>query len=100
MFGLRDGDIKFILETVKKYNDIEAVGIYGSRANGNYKHNSDIDIVLYGEKITLYTLSELTELLEEHSPYPYFVDIKVYNNIQDGIFKDEIDDNVKIIYTK
>jgi predicted nucleotidyltransferase len=35
-----------------KYNAIEKVIIYGSRAKGNYKTGSDIDLTLIGENIT------------------------------------------------
>ncbi len=100
MFGLENSDIDFIVKTCKNFDTIQAVGIYGSRARGDYKHNSDIDIVLYGEKIDLYALSELTYVLEEQSPYPYFVDIKMYKDLSDGIFKEEIDKDVIIIYNK
>lgn len=97
MFGLLNSDIEFIINTVNKFECIKKIGIYGSRARGDYLDTSDIDIVLYGS-IDLYTLSEVTDILENKSPYPYFVDVTSYDLIKDGLFKQEVDKDVRIIY--
>ena len=48
--GLSDKELRTIKQVLINYaTKIEKVGILGSRANGQYKHYSDIDIVLYGE---------------------------------------------------
>ncbi|MEW4901747.1 nucleotidyltransferase domain-containing protein [Clostridium tetani] len=47
--------------------------MFGSRAKGNYKPGSDIDIAIYGENINLDILSKLNSILEEKSPMPYFL---------------------------
>jgi predicted nucleotidyltransferase len=50
-FGLRPTDVKKIINTLVNYQEIEKVLVYGSRAKGNYKNNSDIDLTLIGEKL-------------------------------------------------
>ncbi len=99
MFGLKNSDIEFIKNTARKFIDIDAIGIYGSRAREDFKQNSDIDIIVYGD-ISLINLSELMDILEEQSPYPFFVDVKCYNKLEDSLFKDEVDRDVKIIYKR
>ena len=46
-FGLSNEIYNKIINIVKKYN--YAFKIFGSRARGDYKYNSDIDIAVYGQ---------------------------------------------------
>ncbi len=51
-FGLRKDIIENLKKIFEKYVEVERVCIFGSRAKGTYKETSDIDIVMYGEKLT------------------------------------------------
>lgn len=59
MYGLLERDLKYILEAVRKYPEIEKVIIFGSRAMGNYKPGSDIDIALKGQNVNRTTVIRL-----------------------------------------
>ena len=48
MFGLMESDIRYIKVALGKFGDIESGIIFGSRAMGNYKRGSDIDIAITG----------------------------------------------------
>lgn len=98
MFGLKNKDIEFIINVVQKYPEIKAVGIFGSRAMECYRGTSDIDIVLYGETIDFDIINEVEEVLENQSPYPFYVDVKHYESIRDNVFINEVNKSVKIIY--
>ncbi|MCF6092539.1 nucleotidyltransferase domain-containing protein [Microaerobacter geothermalis] len=74
-FGLSDQDINDIVQAISRFDEIEKAVIFGSRAKGNYKRGSDIDIAIYGEKINIHTLSKLHALLEDESNMPYFFDV-------------------------
>lgn len=52
MFGLDDYVIKDIVSIISKYNEIDKACIFGSRARGNYKPTSDIDIAIFCESIS------------------------------------------------
>ncbi|HHX60200.1 MAG TPA: nucleotidyltransferase domain-containing protein [Epulopiscium sp.] len=91
MYGLLDRDLKFILEAIGKHAEIEEVIIFGSRAMGNYKKGSDIDLALKGEKVSGKVVRRLSDDLEEEYPLPYFFDIVSYNDIADEAFKNHID---------
>jgi len=51
-FGLRAATIEKICTYWAKHQRIEKAVIYGSRAKGNYKPGSDIDLTLYGQNLT------------------------------------------------
>ncbi|MBB6495997.1 nucleotidyltransferase domain-containing protein [Methanococcus maripaludis] len=47
-FGIDDLKLKSIVEVIKKYS-VEKAVIFGSRARGDYKNTSDIDIAIYSK---------------------------------------------------
>ena len=51
-FGLDEKVIEDIIEILKKYEEVESAKIFGSRARGDYRKASDIDIALFGENLT------------------------------------------------
>lgn len=51
-FGLKEKVIEDIINILKKYPEVERAVIFGSRARGNYRKGSDIDITLFGDKLT------------------------------------------------
>ena len=47
--GLSENQLKIICRTLIPFIDnIESISLFGSRATGLYKPNSDIDMVIYG----------------------------------------------------
>ncbi len=100
MYGLPERDIKMILEAVQKYEEIQKVLIFGSRAMGNYKKASDIDLALLGENISRKTILRLHDELNEEYPIPYFFDILNYSEISNQELKTHIDTEGKLLYTK
>lgn len=81
-FGLEKETITSIHSVFCQYPDLEQVILYGSRAKGNYKRGSDIDISLKGNKLTFSDLlkieGELDDLL-----LPYKIDISLFRQIKD-----------------
>jgi len=51
-FGLKEKNIEDIINILKKYEEVESARIFGSRARGDYKKASDIDMALFGDKLT------------------------------------------------
>lgn len=100
MFGLRESDIAFIIDFAQKHDVIEAIGIFGSRAAGTYGPGSDVDIVLYGERIDIALLQEAEDVLEHQSPFPFYVDIVHWDQVQDPVFRAQIQKHVQMIYRK
>jgi predicted nucleotidyltransferase len=91
MFGLSEKDIDYIKQAVKKFDEIDKAIIFGSRALGNYKKGSDVDIAIVGKKVSKNTITQLSEYLNEIYPLPYFFDIVNYNEISNKELKKHID---------
>ena len=93
-------DLKYILKAVNKYSEIEEVIIFGSRAMGNYKKGSDVDIALKGEYVNRKIVCRLSDDLNEEYPLPYFFDVVNYNDISNEELKKHIDNAGKIVYKR
>jgi uncharacterized protein len=70
--------------------------VFGSRAKGNYKAGSDIDIALYGE-ISFEQLMEITIDIKELE-LPWLTDIVAYSQVTDQGFKKHIETYGKEFY--
>lgn len=91
MFGLLDKDLDYINQAIKSFTEIEKAKVFGSRAIGNYKKGSDVDIAIYGENVTEKTIAQLSDLLNEIYPIPYFFDVIHYENITNQKLIEHID---------
>lgn len=93
--GLSEKHFQLIVETLKQ-TDIDRAVVFGSRAKGNWRENSDIDIAVFGEGVNVCSLvAQLDEL-----PMPYKFDIVDYNSINSCALREHIDRVGIEIYTK
>ncbi|HLP56530.1 MAG TPA: nucleotidyltransferase domain-containing protein [Fluviicola sp.] len=79
-FGLSAENIDKIRSVFAEYPEVEKVIIYGSRAKGNYRHNSDIDLTLIGEQLNLDIQFRIDESLD-NLLLPYTIDLSVFSQI-------------------
>ncbi|MTH54950.1 nucleotidyltransferase domain-containing protein [Bacillus mangrovi] len=100
MYGLIQKDFEYINEALSQFEDIEKAAIFGSRAQGNYKKGSDVDLVVYGDRISSKTIYKLDDLLNEEFPLPYFFDVVHFEQIQNENLQSHIKEVGKIIYSK
>ncbi|OFY67287.1 MAG: hypothetical protein A3H98_02195 [Bacteroidetes bacterium RIFCSPLOWO2_02_FULL_36_8] len=96
-FGLKDRDVNTLLSVFAKYPEIKVVHLYGSRAKGNFKTGSDIDIAIMNKGINEKTLWNLKFDLEEGS-LPYRVDITNYPALTYPDLKEHIERVGILIY--
>lgn len=99
-FGLKDTTIQKICDVLAKYPQVEKAVLYGSRAKGNYKNGSDIDLMLFGgETLTMNILyrimSELDDLL-----LPYTIDLSIFQHISDPDLIEHIERVGVLFYQK
>jgi len=99
-FSLLDTDIDFIRLSLSKFDEIEKAAIFGSRAKGNSKQGSDVDIAIWGDKVNFTTVSKLHAMLEEASPMPYLFDIVDYAHLSHKNLKEHIDRIGVVFYNK
>lgn len=89
-FGLKETTIQKLCGVFAKYPQVTKAVLYGSRAKGNYKNGSDIDLTLHGG--TDLTLNILYKILDEIDDLllPYTIDLSIYRTLSDPDFIDHI----------
>lgn len=92
MLGLSEKELSTLREAFTKFDAIEEVILFGSRARGTHQKASDVDLAIKGKNIDLNTLSKLTYTLEEETKLPYFFDVVIYDKISDEALKRAIDE--------
>ena len=74
VFGLKEKDINAINDVFNQYPEIIQVIIYGSRAKGNYKPGSDIDLSIEDTDLDFTQLLEIENKLDDLM-LPYKIDL-------------------------
>lgn len=89
MFGLSDEDIALIRGVFERHPSVGKIRVFGSRAMGNFRPNSDIDLALSGR----IDPDELATVLDELEalPLPYKFDVAIYGDISHAPFREHID---------
>ena len=80
-----------ILSEISDHKEICDAIIFGSRAKGNYKKGSDIDIALKGKNISFELVAGLKTKFNQEMPIPHHVDLVHYESISNQDLTDHID---------
>ena len=99
-YGLSDKQLQEIIAIFVKVPQVEKAILFGSRAMGNFKEASDVDIAIMGEHADFRIAAHLKYELEEETYLPYFFDIIAYNTIDNEALKEHLQKYGKEIYTK
>lgn len=97
-YGLPEEELDLIIEACAKLPEIEEALLFGSRAKGNYKRGSDVDLALKGEAVTGDTVLDLSVQLNQELPLPYFFDVLRYDSISNSDLVAHIDRVGVVIY--
>lgn len=88
-FGLPAEAVSKIGGVLAAHPEVESAILYGSRAKGDYKPGSDIDLTLLGEQLDhhdlLKIMGELDDLL-----LPYTIDLSIFHMIDHEALRDHI----------
>jgi len=90
-FGITETSYSLIISVIEKYPQIETVLIFGSRAKGNYRNGSDIDLAIQGNECSPELASKLSGIINEQTAIPYYVDVVDYNSLTNLELKAHID---------
>ncbi len=96
-FGLSEKHRIIIFHILNKFTEIRTVKIFGSRAKGNFKKGSDIDLAVM-DPIEDRILGKIQSEFEDSS-LPCRVDILCYPSLTNPELKEHIDRVGKIFYT-
>jgi len=90
-FGLLDTDVKVIVKVLSDHPKVESAYIFGSRAKGNFKNGSDVDIALKGSDLDFDTISQISYFLNEETNMPYKFDVLNYHSTKEPVLLVHID---------
>ncbi len=89
-YGLHLSVIENICAVFARYPQVEKVLLYGSRAKGNYKNGSDIDLVICDNgEMTLRHVSKILDDIDQIL-LPYMFDVSLLKQIDDPDVLDHI----------
>jgi predicted nucleotidyltransferase len=99
MFGLKQQHIDAICTCFAEFPAIREVIIYGSRAQGNYKNGSDIDLTIIDNNLSMSGIICLENAIDDLM-LPYKFDLSLKRNIANPDLIDHINRAGKIFYQK
>ena len=95
MYGITSTQWRQIYHILEEHRDhIRWVKLFGSRARGDYRETSDIDLAIGGD-------CDLRGLLQgafEQSKLPYTFDIVLYDDLAHGKLRDRIDAEGRLLF--
>jgi predicted nucleotidyltransferase len=80
-FGLPPATLDKLNSVFAQHRAIENVLIYGSRAKGNYRPGSDIDLTIKGDEISFAEFMQIEDQIDDLM-LPYSVDLSQYRQIE------------------
>ena len=97
--GLSEKQFNQIIQCFKRFPQIERAVVFGSRAKGNYKQSSDVDIAFWGDFSKISAKGRIESELEE-LPIIYTFDCLEYESLKNEALKEHIDRVGVEIYKK
>lgn len=79
-YGLNEHTIEKICSILANHPAIDKAVLYGSRAKGNFRPGSDIDLSLTGEGLSTKELSKIDSELDDLL-LPYTIDLLIFNDL-------------------
>lgn len=99
-FGLSEATIGQICQVFERYPQISQAILYGSRAIGDYRNGSDIDLTLRGDSdLTRQMLAKIANELDGLY-IPYTVDLSAYHELNDPNLSQQIEEVGLLFYEK
>lgn len=90
VYGLGKANLDRILSVLAGYPAIRQVILFGSRAKGNYRPGSDIDICLDAPTLDLGTQLDIETRLDDLL-LPWKIDLLLRHNIDNAALRDHIE---------
>ena len=97
--GISSESTRQLLSVFRSEISISDVVLYGSRAKGNFRPGSDIDLTIKGDDLTTTWLMQLSMQLDDLL-LPYEIDLSIYSHIENEDLIEHIDRVGKIIFSR
>jgi type I restriction enzyme S subunit len=89
-FGLEKHIVESIISVFEEHSKVDKAYVFGSRAKGNYRPDSDIDIAIKGQELTTDDIISMAVAFEAEG-VTYKIDLIDYNNIKEPELRAHID---------
>ena len=96
-FGLEASEMDKIIKSIASIEGVDKAVLFGSRAKGNYKLYSDVDISLVGKSLTYSDILRLHSIIDDLL-LPYEIDLNIFDLIQNENLKEHILRCGRVIY--
>jgi len=96
--GLTDAEQELIRGVLRSHPEVTEAKLFGSRAKGEFRPYSDVDLALWGH-ISVSMLAAIAGELDE-LPLPYTFDVQVYETIHHRPLREHIDRVGQSFYAK
>lgn len=80
-----------------KYSDIDKVVLFGSRARGDYKSTSDIDLCIFGNSLSKRDRYSILDDIDEIETF-YSFDVVFFDELDEEQIKESVLGDMKKIY--
>ena len=98
-YGLTDSELKQLCDIFADHPHVGQAILYGSRAKGNYKPFSDVDITLVGHELTREDLNDILWAVDDLL-LPYQVDLSIFHKLKNEALIDHIRRRGIVIYQR
>lgn len=98
-YGLTETTVENICAVFARFPEIEKAVLYGSRAKGNFKTGSDIDLTLCGDELTSDLCSTIASALDDLL-LPYTIDLSVFNELNHAELREHIERVGMVFYKR
>jgi predicted nucleotidyltransferase len=99
IYGLTEEVVEAICKIFQAHPEVEKVILYGSRAKGNFKPASDIDLTFFGPLIDQTVLNKISWELDDLL-LAYTFDLSIYSQINNPDLLDHIERVGTLFYSK
>jgi predicted nucleotidyltransferase len=100
MYGLKQNELKQITSILDGFLEVEEAVIFGSRAMGNYRRSSDVDLALKGELVTQDVAAKVSIELNGIPGKLFRFDVVCYPELDNPILREHIGRVGQVLYKK
>lgn len=93
--GIPESVMKRLIAVFEKNKSIDKVFLFGSRARGDNRYNSDIDLAIKGDRIRSSVIMDIKDAVGL-----YKVDVLNLSDELDNSFREELEKDILLIYDK
>ncbi|MDR2884662.1 MAG: nucleotidyltransferase domain-containing protein [Deferribacteraceae bacterium] len=97
--GLSTNELAQIYTILEAVSAVDKAVLFGSRAMGVARTNSDIDIMLYGDTLQLQDIMQINRLLDD-TTLPYHFDLIRYDDVDNQALLEHVQQFGLVIFQR